>query len=345
MPDDVFHRLMSIHDGTYSHLFSDEVFGNNDCSKYYISEYLKMSYGEGLECPDEGIQSASNLKYSGTVELDLSGSNYLVWVSTEDTSNYGIDHTTDVDSDRDSMEGFPQCLLDIQIDNEEQDSSQTKPFDNSWDPKIAMCKEAHTMSVYSTSCPNRPPSLNYEFGSNFQVSSTPDKLFYKYLNNNHEYGYENIWSILTNEISYTIDKNLYTNIKYKPTQMDGIYYTNISLYNPDNSNEPCSVKKNTITSLPNSKQHFNADNNTIPFENDSYPGLSTVLTEEFRPNIDICATYLWSHPQAMSYNSHSSWFKLGHFPFNRCGITVGRLLDGTKMSLHFDKIQVLLNQG
>ena len=31
----------------------------------------------------------------------------------------------------------------------------------------------------------------------------------------------------------------------------------------------------------------------------------------------------------MSYNSHSSWFKLGHYPFNRHGITVGRLLDGT----------------
>ena len=45
----------------------------------------------------------------------------------------------------------------------------------------------------------------------------------------------------------------------------------------------------------------------------------------------ICVTYLWSHPQSMSYNSHSSWFKLGHCLFNRHGITVGRLLDGTKM--------------
>ena len=34
-----------------------------------------MSYGEVLEYSDEGIQSASNLKYSGTGELDLSGSN------------------------------------------------------------------------------------------------------------------------------------------------------------------------------------------------------------------------------------------------------------------------------
>ena len=33
----------------------------------------------------------------------------------------------------------------------------------------------------------------------------------------------------------------------------------------------------------------------------------------------------------MSYNAHSNWFKLGHFPFKRHGITVGRLLDGTKM--------------
>ena len=112
-----------------------------------------------------------------------------------------------------------------------------------------------------------------------QVSTTPSKLFYNYLNNNHEYGCENLWSILTNEISYTIDKNLYTNLEYKPTQLDGVDYTNISLYNPDNSNVPCSVSKNTITSLPNSKQqYFNADNNNIPFENDRYPDLSIVLT-------------------------------------------------------------------
>ena len=163
------------------------------------------------------------------------------------------------------------------------------------------------MNVYSTSCPISSPSLNHEVDSNFQVSSTHDKFFYNYLNNNHEYSYENVWFILTNEISSTIDKNLYTNLECKPTQLDGMDYTNTSLYNPGNSNEPCSVNKNTITSLPNSKQqYFSADNNNIPFENDRYPDLSIVLTEEFRPNIDICAAYLWSHPQAMSYNAHSS---------------------------------------
>ena len=51
-----------------------------------------------------------------------------------------------------------------------------------WNPKIAMCKEADTMNVYNTSCPISSPSLNSEFDSNFQVSSTPDKLFYNYLN-------------------------------------------------------------------------------------------------------------------------------------------------------------------
>ena len=61
------------------------------------------------------------------------------------------------------------------------------------------------------------------------------------------------------------------------------------MYNPDNSNEPCSVNTNIITSLPNSKQQFfNADSNNIPFENDRYPDLSIVLTEKFRPNIDMC---------------------------------------------------------
>ena len=61
------------------------------------------------------------------------------------------------------------------------------------------------------------------------------------------------------------------------------------------------------------KQYFNADNNNIPFENDRYPDLSIVLTQEFRSNIDICATQLWSHPQALSFHSHTSWFKLDDF--------------------------------
>ena len=167
MSDDDFHRLMSVHDAIYSDLFSDKVFENNDWSKYYNFECLKMSYGEGLECSDEGIQSASNLKYSGMVELDLSGSDDLVWVSTEDTSNYGIGHTIDVDSDRNSMESFPQFLLDIQIDDEEENNNQTKPCDTSWDPNIAI---TNTMNVCSTPCPISSPSLNSEFYSNFQVS-------------------------------------------------------------------------------------------------------------------------------------------------------------------------------
>ena len=40
-------------------------------------------------------------------------------------------------------------------------------------------------------------------------------------------------------------------LEYQPTLLYDIDYTNISLYNPDNSNEPCSVNKNTTTSLPN----------------------------------------------------------------------------------------------
>ena len=115
-------------------------------------------------------------------------------------------------------------------------SSQTEPCDTSWDPKIVMCKETDTMNVYSTSCPISSPSLNFEFDSNCQISSTPDKWFYNYLNNNHEYGYEKVWSILANEINYTIDQNLYTYLEYKPTQLDGVDYTNIPLYNPDISN-------------------------------------------------------------------------------------------------------------
>ena len=64
MPGDEFH-MMSVHDFTYSDLFSDEVYENNDRFNYFNTDYFKMSYGEGLECSDENIQSASNLKYFG----------------------------------------------------------------------------------------------------------------------------------------------------------------------------------------------------------------------------------------------------------------------------------------
>ena len=72
------------------------------------------------------------------------------------------------------MERFPQFLSDIKIDDEEHDNSLIKPFDASWDTKEAVCKEANTMNVSSSSFPISSSSSNSEFDSNFQVSSTPD---------------------------------------------------------------------------------------------------------------------------------------------------------------------------
>ena len=54
------------------------------------------SHGEEIECSGKGVQIARNLKYSGTVELHLRGSWNLLWVSADDTGNYGgIGHTKD----------------------------------------------------------------------------------------------------------------------------------------------------------------------------------------------------------------------------------------------------------
>ena len=108
----------------------------------------------------------------------------------------------DVDSNRDIMVGFPQFLLDIHLDDGEQDSSQIKLSDASWDPTVAMCKEAGTMNVSSTSCPINSPFLNPNYDIDFQASSMPSKvLFSKYLTSHPDYGYENVWSIWTNEIA------------------------------------------------------------------------------------------------------------------------------------------------
>ena len=75
------------------------------------------------------------------------------------------------------------------------------------------------MNVSSPSYPISSLSFNSEFDSNCQVSST-HKLFSNYLNGHQDYGYEKTWFILTDEISYTIYKTLYTNLEYKPTQLD-----------------------------------------------------------------------------------------------------------------------------
>ena len=91
------------------------------------------------------------------------------------------------------------------------------------------------MNTFTSSCSIYFPLPNFEFDSIFQISLLPDKLlFSNYLNSHHDDAYENVWSILTNEISYTIDTNLYSNLKYKPKQLNELDCTNISLYNPAN---------------------------------------------------------------------------------------------------------------
>ena len=107
---------------------------------WFNFEYLKMAYGQGIEYSDEGIQRASNLKHSGTVELALSGSKDLVWLSAEDFCKYSTYCSIDVNSDVDSMEKFSYLLLNIQLDDKEKDSSQSKSFENVFWDLTTCCK-------------------------------------------------------------------------------------------------------------------------------------------------------------------------------------------------------------
>ena len=72
---------------------------------------------------------------------------------------------------------------------------------------------------------------------------------------------------MRDEHSYTLERNLYSNLEYKPIQLDELECRNISMYSPNNSKEPCRDNKNTNTIFPNSKQYFNTDNNKIAIEN------------------------------------------------------------------------------
>ena len=55
-------------------------------------------------------------------------------------------------------------------------------------------------------------------------------------------------------ISYTTHRNMYANLEYKPMQLDEMKCTNISLYNADNSNKPCSGNQSTLS-------HYQTQNN------------------------------------------------------------------------------------
>ena len=69
--------------------------------------------------------------------------------------------------------------------------------------------------------------------------------------------------------------------------------------------------------------------------NDRYSEVVSTTTTGYNPSVDICATYLWSDPGSKNLNSDTSWFDKGSFSFSRYGTTVGRLEDGSDISLYF----------
>ena len=48
MPDEQFHRLMSMHDLSYSSLFSDPIFENSKWNTCNDCEYLEVAHFEGF---------------------------------------------------------------------------------------------------------------------------------------------------------------------------------------------------------------------------------------------------------------------------------------------------------
>lgn len=63
------------------------------------------------------------------------------------------------------------------------------------------------------------------------------------------------------------------------------------------------------------------------------PEVICTHSEEYNPSVDLCATNLWSDESATKVDTPYSWFNRGQFPMNRNCVTIGRLVDGTKLKI------------
>ena len=166
-------------------------------------------------------------------------------------------------------------------------------------------------------------------------------MYHKYIDSSYAIeDQEQIWCILTDEFSYTIDKELNGNYYFQSDNKPD--YFNTSLFNAANYNIPWKPVfqkqgkhgKHHEHAKPNSPDDDTCcqiESNQKPFINDRYPEVISTLSTEYNPSVDLCATYLWSDESATKVDTSYSWFTRGQFPMNRNCVTIGRLVDGTEI--------------
>ena len=144
---------------------------------------------------------------------------------------------------------------------------------------------------------------------------------------------DQIWCALTDELVYTVDEDLNSPYHYRVEKIPTCL--NSSLYNPANSNIPC-----TKPIFQAKHDQYNKATAERPFLNDRYPEVISMVSTEYNPSVNICATYLWSDKESPSVHTPTSWFPRGYFNMNRHGVTMGKLANGSQI-----KVYTLLDSG
>ena len=100
MPDEQFHRLMSIYDLTYSSLFSDPVFENSKWKTYNDCQYLEVAHFEGFPtlAKEILIQSGNGLNEEAKANYVTASSSQRVVKSYSTSINYKPDHLINTES-------------------------------------------------------------------------------------------------------------------------------------------------------------------------------------------------------------------------------------------------------
>ncbi len=158
-----------------------------------------------------------------------------------------------------------------------------------------------------------------------------------------------IWSILTDEVIFVKDVHStkalmeHQSCEHPPSAESVQEVEDTSLYNADNCNIPWQDKIYLNRDSPN--PDTTKETHTYTFYNDRYPEVNPFMASDmFDPEVHICATYLYSEPDAVTKPSKCSWFKTGIFNVDSDARTMGYLKDGTTIETS-TKMPTLVDSG
>ena len=196
-------------------------------------------------------------------------------------------------------------------------------------------------------------------------SRIPPLTYQSLLSCEDEDAQDDIWSILTDRLSYvsndTRDKNPLF-FEYDPHK---ILNAKKKYFDAAHKNIPLEKDGFYMCTKPPTYdakvEHFNADNNNIPedpdefLHEDRYTRVEVLQPDTYNPCRDISTTYLWREyddiPEGVSEinplittaydrEGRKMWFREGRFPMSVQGEAIGHLLDGTAI-----RVNTLIDSG